>query len=313
MGCKRAGLVIAQTIAEVKNLAKLLEQSGYDPTLIKIYGTGARGEAQIVEEKLKPGEVIFSTNAGGRGTDLRLEQEVLNAGGLIVFLTMLPASIRVQDQDFGRSARAGDPGSAILIVNTEQFGDNQCHEDLNCLIDKRNEAEIKLLNHDRLCKLPGIAMRDQLFGRSVELFKVVNSPTGYRLITGNCSEVTTTLKSLCLYQEKESLAMMLKINSPDNQHTTLNISEMINIIDPKASVHLSTILSKENSTVSSLNKQDYELTHFLAANNGFSDNPVIMARVKKSFDQAIDKELPLEYRETVGGIRGIFVESESSE
>ena len=313
LGCKRAGLVIAQTIAEVKNLAKLLEQSGYDPTLIKIYGTGARGEAQIVEEKLKPGEVIFSTNAGGRGTDLRLEQEVLNAGGLIVFLTMLPASIRVQDQDFGRSARAGDPGSAILIVNTEQFGDNQCHEDLNCLIDKRNEAEIKLLNHDRLCKLPGIAMRDKLFGRSVELFKVVNSPTGYRLITGNCSEVTTTLKSLCLYQEKESLAMMLKINSPDNQHTTLNISEMINIIDPKASVHLSTILSKENSTVSSLNKQDYELTHFLAANNGFSDNPVIMARVKKSFDQAIDKELPLEYWEKVGGIRGIFVESESSE
>ncbi|RLN64362.1 hypothetical protein BBJ28_00026812, partial [Nothophytophthora sp. Chile5] len=65
---------------------------------------------------LEPGDVVVSTNFGGRGTDYKLTKAATENGGLHTVLTFYADSIRVIAQAFGRSARAGNPGSGVLIA-----------------------------------------------------------------------------------------------------------------------------------------------------------------------------------------------------
>lgn len=68
------------------------------------------------KHKLTPGEIVVSTTFGGRGTDYKLSPEAEANGGLHTVLTFYASSIRVIDQAFGRSARAGSPGSGVLVT-----------------------------------------------------------------------------------------------------------------------------------------------------------------------------------------------------
>ena len=66
---------------------------------------------------LKPNSVIIGSNLVGRGTDIKLEkQTIVYNGGLHVIVTFLPKNKRIEDQNFGRAARQGEPGTARLIV-----------------------------------------------------------------------------------------------------------------------------------------------------------------------------------------------------
>lgn len=72
---------------------------------------------KIQEDKeLDPGHVIISTNLAGRGTDIKISDELNRNGGICVILSYLPNNIRVEQQAFGRAARKGQNGSGILIV-----------------------------------------------------------------------------------------------------------------------------------------------------------------------------------------------------
>ena len=69
-------------------------------------------EADIVAEAGNPGVVTIATNMAGRGTDIKLSQEVKDAGGLAIVGTERHDSRRVDRQLRGRSGRQGDPGSS---------------------------------------------------------------------------------------------------------------------------------------------------------------------------------------------------------
>jgi preprotein translocase subunit SecA len=60
--------------------------------------------------------VTVATNMAGRGTDIKPEASVLEAGGLHVILTEYHESARIDRQLFGRAGRQGDPGSFEAIV-----------------------------------------------------------------------------------------------------------------------------------------------------------------------------------------------------
>ena len=76
-------------------------------------------EAEIVAEAGKPGVVTIATNMAGRGTDIKLQDEVKKAGGLAIIGTERHDSRRVDRQLRGRAGRQGDPGSSQFYVSLE--------------------------------------------------------------------------------------------------------------------------------------------------------------------------------------------------
>ena len=76
-------------------------------------------EAEIVAQAGKPGVVTIATNMAGRGTDIKLSDEVKEAGGLAIIGTERHESRRVDRQLRGRAGRQGDPGSSVFFVSLE--------------------------------------------------------------------------------------------------------------------------------------------------------------------------------------------------
>ncbi len=76
-------------------------------------------EAQIVAEAGRPGQVTIATNMAGRGTDIKLTEDVKKAGGLAIIGTERHESRRVDRQLRGRAGRQGDPGSSQFFVSFE--------------------------------------------------------------------------------------------------------------------------------------------------------------------------------------------------
>ncbi len=76
-------------------------------------------EAEIVTEAGRPGNVTIATNMAGRGTDIKLSDQVKSDGGLAIIATERHDSRRVDRQLRGRSGRQGDPGSSQFYVALE--------------------------------------------------------------------------------------------------------------------------------------------------------------------------------------------------
>ena len=76
-------------------------------------------EAEIVAQAGMRSTVTIATNMAGRGTDIKLSDEVKAAGGLAIIGTERHDSRRVDRQLRGRAGRQGDPGSSIFYISLE--------------------------------------------------------------------------------------------------------------------------------------------------------------------------------------------------
>lgn len=76
-------------------------------------------EADIVAQAGQKGTITIATNMAGRGTDIKLSQEVIDAGGLAIIGTERHESRRVDRQLRGRAGRQGDPGSSVFFVSLQ--------------------------------------------------------------------------------------------------------------------------------------------------------------------------------------------------
>ena len=72
-------------------------------------------EADVVAEAGNSGVVTIATNMAGRGTDIKLSDEVKKAGGLAIVGTERHDSRRVDRQLRGRAGRQGDPGKLAVL------------------------------------------------------------------------------------------------------------------------------------------------------------------------------------------------------
>lgn len=86
-------------------------------TLGKVVLTDSEGNKH--EEERMLGAVTIATNMAGRGTDIKLTDEVKAAGGLAIIGTERHESRRVDRQLRGRAGRQGDPGSSVFFVSLE--------------------------------------------------------------------------------------------------------------------------------------------------------------------------------------------------
>ena len=76
-------------------------------------------EAEIIAHAGDKGSVTIATNMAGRGTDIKITDEVKRLGGLFVIGTERHESRRIDNQLRGRSGRQGDPGESQFCVSFE--------------------------------------------------------------------------------------------------------------------------------------------------------------------------------------------------
>jgi len=110
-------------------------------------------EADIVAEAGNPGVVTIATNMAGRGTDIKLSEEVKAAGGLAIIGTERHDSRRVDRQLRGRSGRQGDPGSSQFFVSLEDnlmrlFGSDRVAK----VMDRMGLEEGEVIQHSMMTK-----------------------------------------------------------------------------------------------------------------------------------------------------------------
>ncbi|MDT0557327.1 preprotein translocase subunit SecA [Ichthyenterobacterium sp. W332] len=110
-------------------------------------------EAEIVDEAGRSGQVTIATNMAGRGTDIKLSDEVKAAGGLAIVGTERHDSRRVDRQLRGRAGRQGDPGSSQFYVSLEDnlmrlFGSERIAK----MMDRMGLKEGEVIQHSMISK-----------------------------------------------------------------------------------------------------------------------------------------------------------------
>ena len=110
-------------------------------------------EADIVAQAGQSSTVTIATNMAGRGTDIKLSDEVKQAGGLAIIGTERHESRRVDRQLRGRAGRQGDPGSSVFFVSLEDdLMRLFASEKIAGLMDKLGFKEGEVLEHNMLSK-----------------------------------------------------------------------------------------------------------------------------------------------------------------
>lgn len=110
-------------------------------------------EADVVAEAGKPGVVTIATNMAGRGTDIKLSDEVKAAGGLAIIGTERHDSRRVDRQLRGRAGRQGDVGSSQFYVALDDnlmrlFGSERIAK----MMDRMGLKEGEVIQHSMITK-----------------------------------------------------------------------------------------------------------------------------------------------------------------
>ena len=110
-------------------------------------------EAEIVAQAGQHGAVTIATNMAGRGTDIKLDEEAKEAGGLKIIGTERHESRRIDNQLRGRSGRQGDPGESRFYISLEDdlmrlFGS----ERLMGIFKSLGVAENEQIEHKMLSK-----------------------------------------------------------------------------------------------------------------------------------------------------------------
>ena len=109
-------------------------------------------EAEIVAQAGVHDAVTIATNMAGRGTDIKLDDEAREAGGLKIIGTERHESSRIDTQLRGRSGRQGDPGESRFYISLEDdlmrlFGSERLMNVFNALgVEEGEQIEHKMLS-----------------------------------------------------------------------------------------------------------------------------------------------------------------------
>ena len=116
---KKGQPVLIGSASIVKNelIAKYLDKAGLPYQLLNAKNN--EKEAAIIEKAGEKGAITLATNMAGRGTDIKLTDEVKELGGLVVIGSERHDSRRVDNQLRGRGGRQGDPGTTQFFVSCE--------------------------------------------------------------------------------------------------------------------------------------------------------------------------------------------------
>jgi len=114
---QRPILIGTESVEISEKLSRILKQNKIPHHVLN--AKNHEKEAQIIAEAGKKSMITIATNMAGRGTDIKLNDEVKQVGGLHVIGTTRHHSRRIDRQLRGRSARLGDPGSSQFYISFE--------------------------------------------------------------------------------------------------------------------------------------------------------------------------------------------------
>lgn len=187
-------VLVGTTSVEVSELlSRMLKMRGIRHNVLnaKLH----QREADIVAEAGKSKTVTIATNMAGRGTDIKLSQEVKDAGGLAIIGTERHDSRRVDRQLRGRAGRQGDPGSSQFFVSLE--------DDLMRLFS--SERIIRVM--DRLGHEEGDVIQHSMITRSIERAqkKVEENNFGIRKRLLEYDDVMNSQRTVIYKQRRQAL------------------------------------------------------------------------------------------------------------
>ncbi|MDN5343244.1 preprotein translocase subunit SecA [Oceanotoga sp. DSM 15011] len=165
-------LVGTTSIENSELISKLLKKRGVKHEVLN--AKQHEREAEIVMNAGNKNSVTIATNMAGRGTDIKINDEVKELGGLYVIGTERHESRRIDNQLVGRSGRQGDPGESRFFLSFEDemlrlFGGEKLKNIMNTLkIEEGQPIEHKLLSNiirDAQKKVEGIhfSIRKRLY------------------------------------------------------------------------------------------------------------------------------------------------------
>ncbi|MCM1106766.1 MAG: preprotein translocase subunit SecA [Blautia sp.] len=135
-------LVGTITIETSELISGMLKREGIKHTVLN--AKFHEQEAEIVAQAGQHGAVTIATNMAGRGTDIKLDDDAREAGGLKIIGTERHESRRIDNQLRGRSGRQGDPGESQFFISLEDdlirlFGSERMIDVFNALGVPENE------------------------------------------------------------------------------------------------------------------------------------------------------------------------------
>ena len=179
----RPVLIVVTTIGETELISEILVEHKIPHNVLN--ANNAFWEADIIREAGRKGAVTVATSMAGRGTDIRLTEDVKELGGLAVIGIGRMINIRQERQARGRAGRQGDAGSSQFFVSLQ---DDVMGEDP--VYDKYIEGK-RPISRGKLKKLINKAQRlgeeNAVLGRkrSVDYDKVIQRQRGLIYATRN--------------------------------------------------------------------------------------------------------------------------------
>ena len=143
-------LVGTITIETSELISGMLKREGIPHTVLN--AKFHEQEAEIVAQAGQHGAVTIATNMAGRGTDIKLDEDAREAGGLKIIGTERHESRRIDNQLRGRSGRQGDPGESRFYISLEDdlmrlFGSERLMNVFNALgVEDGEQIEHKMLS-----------------------------------------------------------------------------------------------------------------------------------------------------------------------
>ena len=145
-------VLVGTTTVEVSELlSRMLDMRGLAHQVLN--AKRHQQEAEVVTRAGQAGTITIATNMAGRGTDIKLTQEVKEAGGLAIIGTERHDSRRVDRQLRGRAGRQGDPGSSQFYASLEDdlmrlFGSDRVAK----MMDRMGHQDGEVIQHKMISK-----------------------------------------------------------------------------------------------------------------------------------------------------------------
>jgi len=156
---RRPVLVGTVSVEVSETLSRMLKRTGIRHNVLN--AKQHMSEAEIIAHAGRAGAVTIATNMAGRGTDIKLAEEVKDTGsdgntvpgGLQIIGTERHEARRIDRQLRGRSGRQGDPGSSMFYLSLEDdlmrlFGSDR----ISGIMERLGVEEGEVITHGMITK-----------------------------------------------------------------------------------------------------------------------------------------------------------------